>query len=145
FQYADIRTPSKTFGLFVLDIENATHLIAITCLEAAVIEIDIAYHFGIDETQTFLLPITHQVWAKDFEIVYINQVLIEAATTDRVLGSEFIIGSHKNLDQAFHAGGYGRKIENGFGIGADQTGFTPVALVAYNNFFQCFFAFDQTD
>ncbi len=60
----------------VLDIQYRAHFIAILCLESTIIKIDIAHHFGVDETQTFLLATAYEIRTEDLEIINIDQVLI---------------------------------------------------------------------
>ncbi len=112
FENAYIGRTAKTLGFIVLNIEHGAHFIAILCLETAIVKIDIADHFGIDKTKAFLLTVSYQVRTENFKIVYIDQVLIVAATANRILRGEFIVGTDKDFDQAFYTGSNGGKIDH---------------------------------
>src|SRR6266487_928476 len=98
---------AKAPWLFVLDVEHRAHLITILCLETPCIEIYVTNQFRIYKAQTFLLPVANKIRAKDLKIVYIDQVLIVAATANIVLRGKLIVTSNKNFYQAFHTC-YGR-------------------------------------
>src|SRR5689334_11984439 len=96
FQYTHISRAAKFPGGVVLNIQHRTHFIAILCLEATIVKIDIADHLRINKTQSFLLTAPHQIRTEDLEIIYINQVFVIASATNIVLRSQFVIRTNND-------------------------------------------------
>src|SRR5574343_198073 len=120
-------------GLFVLNIEYRRHFIAIACLKAAIIKIDIARQFGIDKSQVFLLTTSHEIGSEYFKIVYVNKVFVVVTTTNSILTCQFVIRSYNYFDQTFDTASGGGNINGIFRVDHYESGFSSGTLIRYDH------------
>ena len=90
-QQTDCYTGLKPFRPFVGYIQRTGHLVAVFCAEAACRECHVLHHFGIDETQSFLLPRADEQRAVHLYAVHIHFVLVERTAAHIVLRAQFVV------------------------------------------------------
>jgi len=105
------------FRFFVADIQHRGHFVSVHGFEAAGRKLHLVGHTGIYKTQSFLLAAANQQGTVNFHAIDIDQVFVVISSPDRILGTQFVVGTHsgKSNQQSFYAAArrVGQKADTG--------------------------------
>ena len=81
----------ECFGVAIANVERRRHLVGVFCPESAGGEFHRAHHVGVDDAQSFLLAIAHQLWAIYFDAVDVDAVFVVRTAAHHILRAHLVL------------------------------------------------------